>query len=328
MLEKILDPVKRVKRKVGMGLSAFALSLMPYISGCGGGDEVPTTTNYPVRIVTNRSDDADTPEGISYIDLDGTNQIDNNNSDIGETPTWHPHNQNEIIFPEKNAGGFYDIFKGIIDTSGNIINKINLTNNTTSNDLFPRFALDGLELPMEIVFESFRDGNGEIYSSLSDGTTQTRLTNTINTVRDTRPCFNQDRTKILWQTNRDGNNEIYEMDFDGSGKTNITNNSADDRNPFVALNGNLYFSSNRTGRFQIWEKTPTGNLTQITNVTDNAIHPAVSKDGRKLAYTVRDMPIQTFSDIYIRDVNDLTGTTETLLLGQNSSHYSNPDFSR
>ena len=81
-----------------------------------------------------------------------------------------------------------------------------------------------------IAFVSDRFGYLDIYSMNTDGSEQTRLTNTQNI--DWNPVFSPNGDKIAYESETsDGNREIYIMNSDGSEPTNITNNQSDDWGP-------------------------------------------------------------------------------------------------
>jgi Tol biopolymer transport system component len=75
----------------------------------------------------------------------------------------------------------------------------------------------------KIAFDSWRDGNTEIYVMNADGSNQTQLIN----VQDGNfaPDWSPDGTKIAF-TRDVGNVDIYVMNADGSGQTRLTNNPA------------------------------------------------------------------------------------------------------
>ncbi len=68
----------------------------------------------------------------------------------------------------------------------------------------------------------------DIYKINSDGTGQTRLTETS---MESNPTWSPDGKYIAFVSNRDGNQEIYVMDADGNNETNMTNNPSDDTFP-------------------------------------------------------------------------------------------------
>jgi len=72
-----------------------------------------------------------------------------------------------------------------------------------------------------IAFQSYRDGNYEIYIVNIDGSELTNLTN--NPAEDMSPVFSPDGSKIAFTSRRDGSGGIYIMNYDGSEQTNLSN---------------------------------------------------------------------------------------------------------
>ena len=74
-------------------------------------------------------------------------------------------------------------------------------------------------IPCNIVFESDRDGNQEIYSMKADGSEQVNLTN--NPAGDTNPVWSPDGSQILFISDRgegceEGGRCMFIMNADGS----------------------------------------------------------------------------------------------------------------
>ncbi len=82
-------------------------------------------------------------------------------------------------------------------------------------------SAQGLAEDTRIVFQSYRDGNWEIYRADGDGSDVKRLTS--NPASDVRPKLSFNGQKIVFASNRDGNYEIYSMNWDGTGLTRLTN---------------------------------------------------------------------------------------------------------
>lgn len=145
-----------------------------------------------------------------------------------------------------------------------------------------------------IVFTSNRDGNKEIYSIISDGSSERRLTN--NPAEDTLAKWSPDRERILFESNRDGNREIYLMNADGSNQVNLTGNAAIDGSPVWSPDGTrIAFVSNREGNNDVFVMNADGsNQTQITFDSDDDKSPAWSPDGEELAFASgRDRDVWT-----------------------------------
>lgn len=121
-------------------------------------------------------------------------------------PDWSPDNLT-LVYEQVNS---IWIFNQITQSS------LRLTNLT--GDSRPHYSPNG----SQILFQSVRDGNAEIYVMNSDGTSQTRLTN--NPAADTAPAWSPDGTKILFTSLRDGpmSPALYVMNADGSSQTRVT----------------------------------------------------------------------------------------------------------
>ena len=163
-----------------------------------------------------------------------------------------------------------------------------VTDNTKS--FTATVAITAMRNGGEIAFETFRDGNREIYVVKVDGSGVLNLTN--NLASDGFPVWSPDGTKLAFYTNRDGNGEIYVMNADGSGLRNLTNSSAEDDTPAAwSPDGTrIAFATNRDGNREAYVMNADGLA--VTRLTNN---PAVdwcadwSPDGTKLAFfTNRD----------------------------------------
>jgi WD40 repeat protein len=76
----------------------------------------------------------------------------------------------------------------------------------------------GAATPGKIAFVSDRDGHNEIYVMNADGSGQTRLTTTANTVDNRDPAWSPDGKQIAFFSDRAGGNlDLWVMNADGSG---------------------------------------------------------------------------------------------------------------
>ncbi len=115
-------------------------------------------------------------------------------------------------------------------------------------DRNPTLSPDGTK----IAFQSFVEGNWEIFVMDSDGRNIKQLT--FNPADDIEPVWSPKGDKIAFSSNNTGNWEIFTMDVDGGNVRNLTENLADDRSPTWSPDGELIaFQSNRIGgRYQIF----------------------------------------------------------------------------
>ncbi|MCB9422532.1 MAG: PD40 domain-containing protein, partial [Ardenticatenaceae bacterium] len=139
----------------------------------------------------------------------------------------------------------------------------------------------------KVAFQSFRDGNWEIYIGNDDGSGQIRLTN--NSASDVHPRLNRGSTRIAFSSNRDGNYEIYSMNTDGSGLTRLTVNATDDVNPVWSPDGTkIVFQAYRDGQAEIYFMNADGSAqTRLTADGDYDGTPTWSPDGTKIAFVSR-----------------------------------------
>lgn len=161
---------------------------------------------------------------------------------------------------------------------------------------------------MKLVFESYRDGNAEIYSMNADGTGQTNLTN--NSARDRDASVSPDGTKIVFSSERDGNGEIYVMNIDGTSPVRLTTNTSADRYPTWSPDGlKISFGSNRDGQYEIYTMNADGS--SQTRLTTTGSNWASSWRGGYIYYE---------HDETIRRMTD-TGTSDTEIIsdGRNPS---------
>lgn len=95
--------------------------------------------------------------------------------------------------------------------------------------------------------------------------------------------------KVVWRYTpstgvRFGNHEIFSVPVNGVGGFNVTNNSAEDVSS-SATHRRIYFSSNRSGAWQIYSMNPDGSsVRRITNNASNDTEPRVSQDGQRIVF--------------------------------------------
>jgi Tol biopolymer transport system component len=95
--------------------------------------------------------------------------------------------------------------------------------------------------PGQITFETYRDGNGEIYAMNADGTGQSDLTN--NTAYDGEAHGSRNDERTVHSSDRAGDEDISVMNADGSNQTRLTSNTADDRDIQWTPDGKRIISS-------------------------------------------------------------------------------------
>jgi len=161
----------------------------------------------------------------------------------------------------------------------------------------------GRGVPGDIVFNSARDGNNEIYRMNWNGDVPLRLT--IDPASDVEPAMSPNGRDVIFTSNRAGNNDIFIVSSAGGTAVNLTNNAANDGWARWSPNGQqIVFHSNRDGNFEIYVMNANG--TAPTRLTDSPAvdqFPDWSPNGRKIV-------LRHDNDIYTVDVT--TGDSERL----------------
>jgi len=167
---------------------------------------------------------------------------------------------------------------------------VDLTAHTVSGPVMG-FSLYAIRYPIAlppppistpIVFQSSRDGDGEIFAY--DGTTETQLTH--NTVTDGSPDRIGDR--IAFDRRDGGNNDIWVMNADGTGEVNITNSALNEFGPKWSPDGCriAFVRMMADHTYDVWVMDADGsnqvNLTADSPGNDAA--PAWSPDGDKIVF--------------------------------------------
>jgi TolB protein len=130
------------------------------------------------------------------------------------------------------------------------------------------------QLQGDILFESNRDGNLEIYSLNAADMSTARLTN--NPVADVQAAYAPDSLRVAYVTNQENNNEIFLIGPNRQAPVNLTNNPADDQQPSWSPDGEwIAFTTNRDGNQEIYVMRSDGSeLSNISNNPTNDLYPS------------------------------------------------------
>jgi hypothetical protein len=136
------------------------------------------------------------------------------------------------------------------------------------NAAAPRNSLPNSDDWTSLVYESYVDGNWEIYRTRLGGfynlSDNIRLTN--NGAQDIRPRLRLGTDNLVFASNRDGNYEIYSMSFLGGDPVRLTVDPSTDATPVWSSDGQkIAFVSDRTGNLEIFLMNADGsNVIQLT----------------------------------------------------------------
>jgi len=177
---------------------------------------------------------------------------------LGESPGWVPavlHQEVETVEPSTHLGG------------------------EREESSLPAWT--------RLVFQSYRDGNWEIYLAQGDGTQPVRLTD--HPASDSRPRLNRGGTRVVFSSNRDGNAKIFTMNADGSDLSRLTDRGTPDIYPVWSPDSKqIAFTSRRDDNWEIYVMNADGSA-QHRLTYDNAddVMPAWSPDGSQIAWVRR-----------------------------------------
>jgi TolB protein len=136
-----------------------------------------------------------------------------------------------------------------------------------------------------LAFETYRDGNGEIYLLETRTGEVTNLTR--HPAEDRHPAWRPDGGALAFESNRDGNCEIYVLNLADGSLARLTEDLAYDGAPTWSPDGTqIAFESYRDGNLEIYVST-TDQRSSRRLTTDPAgdYGPAWSPEGDLIAFT-------------------------------------------
>lgn len=132
----------------------------------------------------------------------------------------------------------------------------------------------------KIVFSYQTDGTTNLALCDIDGGNYKTLTNFKNGEQVYNPRFSNDDSHIVFDYSYHHGRDIAKINTDGSGFEFIVQTDSDERNAAYDRDGNLIYSSDETGIFNLYKKDfTTGETKRITNVTGGAFMPDVKQNG-------------------------------------------------
>ena len=179
-------------------------------------------------------------------------------------------------------GGQVDLFTLDTHAPGSLPQQVTFT---TRSDWSPVVSLDG----RRIAFVSDRTGSNEIWVADLDGGNSLKLT-AFGGPYAGSPAWSPDGRQVVFDAPAmDGNFDIYAMDAAGGAPQRLTTDPAEDRSPHFSPDGSwIYFSSRRSGVWEIWRMPATGgSAEQVT--FKGGYYSQVARDG-SVYFTRIDQP--------------------------------------
>jgi len=232
---------------------------------------------------------------VYIMNADGTNQQNlTKHSEHDYDLAWSP-DKAKIVFVSERDGN-PEIYT--MNLGGSNLKR--LTNNN-SVDRMPHWSPNG----SEIVFYSERDNDRWIWLMNSDGTNQRKLNLPFGVHEEPKWCGSSDQIVFSSTLSGEGHFDIYKVNCDGTGLQRLTDSSSADVEPVCNFDGSkIAFSSNRSGRYDIWVMNGDGsNQINLSNTSGADDYLASwSPDGVKIVYASGNID-RSSSDIWIMNSN-------------------------
>ena len=197
-----------------------------------------------------------------------------------------------VIFFEERDGNREIYYKRSTNGGTSWDSDTRLTNNSAISH-FPSIAVSGPVV--HVVWEEYRDGNGEIYYKRSTDAgvswgADTRLTNNSSQSLSPSVAVSDSFVHVTWYDLRDGNSEIYYKRSDDGGLNwgtdmRLTNNTSGSTVPAIAASGTIVhiaWEEYRHGPAEIYYKRSSdggatwGTDTRLTNNSANSFSPSIA----------------------------------------------------
>jgi len=173
-----------------------------------------------------------------------------------------------------------NIWQVLIDSETDKDNQLRQLIGSTQWDSHPSYSPDG----NYIAFTSRRSGELGLWMCKWDGSNPVRLSTTGNSFESTM-AWSPDGQHIVFSAREDNNIDLYSVHVESQKVHRLTTDESVELNPVVSHDGRwIYFSSDRTGSWQIWRIASDGS--QAIQITESGgIYATESLDGESLYFT-------------------------------------------
>jgi TolB protein len=171
----------------------------------------------------------------------------------------------------------------------------------------PGYDAEGSYSPdgSQIVFTSFRDGDGEIYIMDADGKNPRRITHAKG--YDGGPFFSPDGKRLIYRSDRSGNDllQIYVNNTEGTAERALTNNEFVNWGPYWYKDGrHMIYATSKHGHsnYELYlMDVNTGSEERITYHDGFDGLPVFTPDGKRLMWTSSGRTADRKSQLFIAD---------------------------
>jgi Tol biopolymer transport system component len=226
-----------------------------------------------VLYISNKFSDYFSPSGLYVYDLE-TKKETEITIGVRSTFSWI-NNDKQLLYAkitDDNPSWYnvHDLYVYDIEKK----KETRLTKNLRANQ--PSVSNEG----NKIVFLFQRDGTTNLGMVDIDGKNFKQITSFENGEQVYNPKFSPDDSYIVFDYSYHNTRDIARVNTSGGKVEFILQTEIDERNPSFDNNGNLIYSSDETGIFNVYSlNLITGEKKQLTNVTGGAFMPAVSMNG-------------------------------------------------
>lgn len=241
----------------------------------GFGNFYPSYNGDETRIcyISNKSSDYFSPSGLFEYDVN-TGKEKQLVGGIRSTYSWVP-DENKVIYSKltEDNPNWYNVHDLYLYDMENE-EEIRLTHNLRANQ--PSLSNDG----KKIVFLFQKDGTTNLGTVDIDGRNFKRLTFFENGEQVYNPKFSNDDSFVIFDYSYHHARDIAKVSVNGGEHEFVISTENDERNPIYDKDGNIIYSSDETGIFNIYSFNPvTYEKKQLTNVLGGAFMPAINYDG-------------------------------------------------
>ena len=230
-----------------------------------------------IYYISNKSSDYFGPAGIYELDLETKSEkllVPSVRSTFSFTTDGKKIIYSKITEDNPNWYNVHDLF--IYDLAEK--KETRLTHNLRANQ--PSLSHDG----KSIVFLYQKDGTTNLATVDSDGKNFKRLTFFENGEQVYNPKFSLDNSFVIFDYSYENKRDIAKVNSEGGNVEFILNSKSDERNPVFDMNGNLIYSSDETGIYNLYSlNLVSKEKKQLTNVLGGAFMPDINSNG-DLAY--------------------------------------------